>query len=304
MFEATREYLKKIGMPQGDAFDMPSSTQRFPDGAAYRIENPTVNTATTAAALLETAEKNGIVINRITETYGMFRHTAAEIKEYCRVCHDHGVELMMSTGPRATYDTGATVLSAQGARIGYRLRGMEQVLRGVEDIKRGYDLGVRAFLIYDEGMLWLAGQMRKDGALPKDIIFKVSAHLGHCNPCSFKLMESLGADSINPVRDLQIPMIAALRQAVTVPLDVHMDNPPGSGGFIRVYEAPEIVRVAAPLHCKTGNSVVSGHGEMTSAADGVKMADQATIVVEMLNKYYPDLKQSPKGAADLHIPAV
>ena len=235
---------------------------------AYRIENPTVNTATTAAALLETAEKNGIVINRITETYGMFRHTAAEIKEYCRVCHDHGVELMMSTGPRATYDTGATVLSAQGARIGYRLRGMEQVLRGVEDIKRGYDLGVRAFLIYDEGMLWLAGQMRKDGALPKEIIFKVSAHLGHCNPCSFKLMESLGADSINPVRDLQIPMIAALRQAVTVPLDVHTDNPPGSGGFIRVYEAPEIVRVAAPLHCKTGNSVVSGHGEMTSAADG------------------------------------
>ncbi len=304
MFEATRDYLKKIGMPQGDAFDMPSSTQRFPDGAAYRIENPTVNTATTAAALLETAEKNGIVINRITETYGMFRHTAAEIKEYCRVCHDHGVELMMSTGPRATYDTGATVLSAQGARIGYRLRGMEQVLRGVEDIKRGYDLGVRAFLIYDEGMLWLAGQMRKDGALPKDIIFKVSAHLGHCNPCSFKLMESLGADSINPVRDLQIPMIAALRQAVNVPLDVHMDNPPGSGGFIRVYEAPEIVRVAAPLHCKTGNSVVSGHGEMTSAADGVKMADQATIVVEMLNKYYPELKQSPKGASDLHIPAV
>jgi hypothetical protein len=304
MFEETRAYLKKIGMPQGDAFDMPTSTQRFPDGAAFRIENPTVNTATTAAALLETAEKNGIVINRITETYGMFRHTAAEIKEYCRVCHDHGVELMMSTGPRATYDTGATVLSTQGARIGYRLRGMEQVLRGVEDIKRGYDLGVRAFLIYDEGMLWLAGQMRKDGALPKDIIFKVSAHLGHCNPCSFKLLESLGADSINPVRDLQIPMIAALRQAVTVPLDVHMDNPPGSGGFIRVYEAPEIVRVAAPLHCKTGNSVVSGHGEMTSAADGVKMADQATIVVEMLNKYYPDLKQSPKGASDLHIPAI
>ena len=304
MFEDTRAYLKKIGMPQGDAFDMPSSTQRFPDGAAFRIENPTVNTAETAAALLETAEKNGIVINRITETYGMFRHTAAEIKEYCRVCNDHGVELMMSTGPRATYDTGATVLSAQGARIGYRLRGMEQVLRGVEDIKRGYDLGVRAFLVYDEGMLWLVGQMRKDGALPKDIIFKCSAHLGHCNPCSFKLLESLGADSINPVRDLQIPMIAALRQAIKAPIDVHTDNPPGSGGFIRAYEAPEIVRVGAPLHCKTGNSVVSAHGEMTSAADGKKMADQATIIVEMINKFHPDLKQSKKGASDLHIPAV
>jgi hypothetical protein len=189
-------------------------------------------------------------------------------------------------------------------RISYRLRGMEQVLRAVEDIKRGYDLGVRGFLIYDEGMLWLVGQMRKDGALPSDIIFKTSAHLGQCNPCSFKLLESLGADSINPVRDLQIPMIAALRAAVKTPLDVHTDNPPGSGGFIRVFEAPEIVRVAAPVHCKTGNSVVSGHGEMTSATDGKRMADQAAIVVEMVTKYYPELTQSPKGSSDLRLPAI
>jgi hypothetical protein len=140
--------------------------------------------------------------------------------------------------------------------------------------------------------------------LPKDIHFKTSAHLGQCNPCSFKLLESLGADSINPVRDLQIPMIAALRQAVKVPLDVHTDNPPGSGGFIRVYEAPEIVRVAAPVHCKTGNSVVAGHGQLTTAIDGKKMADQATIVVEMVNKYYPELNQSPKNSSDLRIPVV
>ena len=304
MFEETRKYLKKIGMPQGDAYDMPSSALRFPDGGAFRIEVPTVNSAEAVSALLETAAKNGITINRVTETYGMFRHTRQEIKEYCLLCNEHGAELLMSTGPRATYDTGATVLSPQGVRISYRLRGMDQVLRGVEDIKRGYDLGVRGFLIYDEGMLWLVGQMRKDGALPKDIIFKTSAHLGQCNPCSFKLLESLGADSINPVRDLQIPMIAALRQAVKTPLDVHTDNPPGSGGFIRVYEAPEIVRVAAPVHCKTGNSVVSGHGEMTSATDGKRMADQAAIVVEMVNKYYPELKQSPKGADDLRLPVV
>jgi len=304
MFEETREYVKKIGLPPGDLFDMPTSDQRFPDGAAFRIEVPTINSAEAVGALLETATKNGITINRVTETYGMFRHTREEIKEYCRLCHDYGAELLMSTGPRATYDTGATVLSPQGVRISYRLRGMEQVLRAVEDIKRGYELGVRGFLIYDEGMLWLVGQMRKDGALPKDMIFKTSAHLGQCNPCSFKLLESLGADSINPVRDLQIPMIAALRAAVKVPLDVHTDNPPGSGGFIRVYEAPEIVRVAAPVHCKTGNSCVSGHGEMTSCNDGKRMADQASIVVEMVNKYYPELKQSPIRSSDLRIPEV
>jgi hypothetical protein len=304
MFEETRAYLKKIGMPTGDLFDMPTSKARFPDGGAYRIEVPTVNTAEAVGALLETAAKNHIVINRVTETYGMFRHTRQEIKEYVKLCADYGAELVMSVGPRATYDTGASVLSPQGVRISYRLRGMEQVLRAVEDIKRGYDLGCRGFLIYDEGMLWLIGQMRKDGALPKDIIYKLSAHLGQANPCAFKLLESLGADSINPVRDLQIPMIAALRAAIKTPIDIHTDNPPGSGGFIRVYEAPEIVRVAAPVHCKTGNSVVAGHGQLTSASDGRKMADQATIVVEMVSKYYPEVKQSPLRSADLHIPVV
>ena len=305
MFEDTRNYLKKIGLPPGDLFDMPTSSARFADGGAFRIEVPTVNTAEAVDALLSTATKNNITINRVTETYGMFRHTREEIKEYCRLCHDYGAELLLSVGPRATYDTGATVLSAQGVRISYRLRGMEQVLRAVEDIKRGYDLGCRGFLIYDEGMLWLVGQMRKDGALPRDMFFKASAHLGQCNPCSFKLLESLGADSINPVRDLQIPMIAALRAAVKVPLDVHTDNPPGSGGFIRVYEAPEIVRVAAPVHCKTGNSVVSGHGQLTSANDAKLMAEQASIVVEMVTKYYPEATQTPKGSKHLKaIPAV
>lgn len=304
IFQETRDYLKKIGMPEGDLWEMPSSPLRFPDGAAFRIEIPTVNSAEAVAALLDQATKNGIVINRVTETYGMFRHTRAEIKEYCKLCHDYGCEVMMSTGPRATYDTGATVLSEQGVRISYRLRGMEQIIRAVEDVKRGYDLGVRAFLIYDEGMLWLVGKMRAEGALPKDMIFKTSAHLGQCNPCSMKLLESLGADSINPVRDLQIPMLAALRAAIKTPLDIHTDNPPGSGGFIRTYEAPEIVRVAAPLHCKTGNSVVAAHGMITSASDGKKMADQASIIVEMLNKYYPEFAQTKAHDKSLHIPQI
>jgi hypothetical protein len=304
MFEETRNYVKTLGLPEGDLYNLPTSNSRFPDGAAFRIEVPTVNTAEAVEALLDTSIKNGITINRVTETYGMFRHTRQEIKEFCRLCNEYGAELMLSVGPRATYDTGATVQTSQGVRIGYRLRGMDQVLRGVEDIKRGYDLGCRGFLIYDEGMLWLISQMRKDGALPKDIIFKTSAHLGHCNPCSFRLLESLGADSINPVRDLQLPMIAALRAAIKTPLDLHTDNPPASGGFIRVYEAPEIVRIAAPVHCKTGNSVVSAHGSLTTGKDGTLMADQASIVVEMVNRYYPELTQTEKGAKDLHLPQI
>jgi hypothetical protein len=99
-------------------------------------------------------------------------------------------------------------------------------------------------------------------------------------------------------------MLAALRAAVTIPIDIHTDNPPASGGFIRVYEAPEIARVAAPVHLKTGNSVVSAHGQITSATDGKRMADQASIVVEMVSKYYPKAKQTKRGSSDLKIPFV
>lgn len=302
MFDKTRDFMVKLGLPRGDAYDLPTSTKRFPDGAHYRIEVPTVNSADALKALLETAQQYGVTINRVDETYGAFRHTLSELKDYVALCKEYKVELNLSVGPRATYDTSATRLSQQGVRIGYRLRGMEQLIRAVEDVKRIAEVGCRGVLVYDEGLLWVLVEMRNAGELPKNMKFKVSAHMGHGNPASFKLWEKLGADSINPVRDLTLPMIAALRQAVNIPIDVHTDNPPGSGGFIRVYEAPEMVRIGAPIHLKTGNSVVSAHGEMTSAQDGKNMAAQAAIVKEMMERYFPEAKQSPAGTPDMAIP--
>ena len=79
IFEETRKALKKLGLPEGDAFDLPSSDKRFPDGAHFRIECPTVNSTEAVAALLDRSLELGITINRITETFGMFRHTAQEI---------------------------------------------------------------------------------------------------------------------------------------------------------------------------------------------------------------------------------
>ena len=36
----TREFLKSIGMPEGDAYDLPTSGKRFHDGGQYRFEVP------------------------------------------------------------------------------------------------------------------------------------------------------------------------------------------------------------------------------------------------------------------------
>jgi hypothetical protein len=302
IFDKTRQFLVKLGMPAGDAFDLPTSDKRFADGAHFRVEIPTINTAVACKALLEEADKLGVTINRIDETYGAFRHTLQELKEYVAICKHYNVSLNLSVGPRAAYDTSATRLSEQGRVIAYRLRGQEQVVRAIEDVKRIVEIGCRGVLVYDEGLLWVLNEMRAAGELPKNIHFKNSAHNGHGNPASFLLMERSGADSINPVRDLDLPMLSALRQTVKVPLDLHTDNPPGSGGFIRVYEAPEMVRVAAPVYLKTGNSCVSGHGQLTTASNGVDMARQASIVVEMVKRYYPEAIQSKGVAADMHIP--
>ena len=134
--------------------------------------------------------------------------------------------------------------------------------------------------------------MRSKNIIPNNVKFKVSAHCGHGNPASLKLLEKLGADSINPVRDLSLPMIAALREVLDIPLDCHTDNPAGSGGFIRFYEAPEIIKIAAPVYLKTGNSIIAEHGNHASVQDSVRMVHQAAIVLEMVQRYYPEAKQS------------
>ncbi len=292
--EKIRKFLQDMDLPSGDPYDLPTSEARFPDGAHFRIEVPTVNNLETAKTLLSESEKLGTRINRITETYGIFRHTQKEIRSFVELCHGYGCELVMSPGPRAVYDTSASAQTKEGKRIGYRLRGQEQLIRAIEDIYRGIELGVTRFLIYDEGMLWVLGKMRKTNKIPSHIRFKVSAHCGHGNPAAFKLLESIGANSINPVRDLQLPMIASLRQSINVPIDCHTDCPPSSGGFIRTYESPEIVRIASPVYLKTGNSVLPHHGKMTSAVDGRAMARQSSIILEMVERYFPEAMQSSK----------
>ena len=299
IMDETREFMAKIGLPKGDLYDLPSSNKVFKeDGKSqFGVEVPTINSAEAVKALLEEAERLGVVINKVDETYGAFRHTREELTEYAKICKDKGVALNISIGPRAAYDTSATRMSEQGRVIAYRLRGTEQVIRALEDAKRICEFGIRGLLVYDEGMMWVLDQARKNGVLPKEVVLKNSAHNGQGNPASFKVIkEFLGADSINPVRDLELPMLAALRATIgDTPLDLHTDNPPGSGGFIRVYEAPEMVRVAAPVFLKTGNSAVSGHGQLTSKSDGINMARQSSIVVEMVKKYYPEAKQLPPG---------
>ena len=159
--ENTKKFLKKIGIEEISQDYI--SHKRFQDGGQYRFEVPGIQSPKTMKALLDEAGNNNIFIHRVTQTKGIMMLTDGEITQMVNLAKDYGCELFLSVGPRATYDTSATVHTKEGSRIGYRLRGYDNLLYGIEDVKRAVKLGVRGILLYDEGLLWVLNQMREDG---------------------------------------------------------------------------------------------------------------------------------------------
>lgn len=292
----TRNFLQSIGLPAGDCYELPTSSKRFWDGGQYRFEVPGIQGPSAMLSLLEELDRLQISIHRVTQTKGIMTLTDEEIARMIELSEKWQVDLVLSIGPRATNDTSASVHTPEGQRMGYRLRGQEQIVRAIEDVKRAVKLGCHSFLVYDEGNLWVLAQMREHGELPSTCRFKVSAHCGHGNPCSAKLLENIGANSINPVRDIQLQMLSAMRQAINIPIDLHTENPESSGGFIRHYEVPEMIRIAAPVYLKTGGSVAKSHSWETSDTEAKKRAKQVYLVKRMIDQYYPDAIASSKGS--------
>ena len=294
--EETRNFLESIGQPRGDLYSLPTSEKRFDDGCQYRFEVPGIQGPGVMRTLLEEFDRLGFYIHRVTQTKGIWTLTDEEIGKMVDLAKEHQVELVLAVGPRATTDTSASVKSPEGVRMGYRLRGQDQIVRAIEDVRRAARIGCRTFLVYDEGNLWVLNKARAAGLIPADCKFKIPAHSGHGNPCSAKLMEEIGADSFNIVRDYQLQHLAAVRAAIHIPIDCHTENPESSGGFIRHYEVPEMIRVAAPIYLKTGGSVAKTHSWDSTDADAKKRAKQVMLVKRMIDEYYPEALYSPKGS--------
>lgn len=296
MMKKTRDFLTSIGMPAGDEYNLNTSAKRFSDGAQYRYEVPGIQGPGTMKALLDTLDSYGQHIHRVTQTKGIMMLSDEEISQMVEIAEKRQVELVLAIGPRATYDTSASVHTPEGQRMGYRLRGQEQIVRAIEDVKRAVSLGCRSFLIYDEGCLWVLNEARQVGEIPSACKFKVSAHCGHGNPCSGRLLENIGASSFNPIRDIQLQMLGAIRRVIDIPLDVHTENPASSGGFIRHYEVPEMIRVAAPIYLKTGGSVAKTHSWESTEADARQRAKQVMLVKRVIDQYYPEAVCSERGS--------
>jgi hypothetical protein len=292
-------YLAGRGLPVCDANDLPESPLRFPDGAHYRIEIPSVEGPRVMEAVLEEAARLQVPIHRVSQGSGIMLLTDAEIHAMARLGAEAGVEVSLFVGPRAAWDVGAQIVSSAGKNLGARLRGMDQLIYAVEDVRRACELGIRSILVADEGLLWLVDQLKRDGLLPADLIVKVSVQMGAANPLSIRLVEQLGATTYNPPTDLTLPQIAAIRQVVSLPLDIYVEAPDDFGGFVRHYEVPQLIRCAAPVYVKLGlrnapNIYPTGlHLETMAMNMGRERVHRAAVALDLIHRFCPEATTTP-----------
>ncbi len=308
--QTTRAFLIRLGLPPGDLHDLPTTPKRFPDGAQYRVEIPSVEGPRALAAVLSEAEARRVRVHRVSQGSGIMLLTDGEIREMAKLGKEAGIEVSLFVGPRAGWETGAQIVSPAGRNLGARHRGMDQLVYAIEDVRRAVGLGIRGVLVADEGVLWVIHEMKKAGELPAGLVVKVSVQMGAANPASVRLQEQLGAGTYNVPTDLELAKLAAIRAAVDLPLDVYIEAPDNFGGFIRHYEIGDIVRVCAPVYLKFGlrnapDVYPSGaHLENTVIALSRERVRRAEIGLDHLRRYYPQATQSELGAAGLAVPVI
>ncbi|GAB3578030.1 hypothetical protein GCM10027445_44600 [Amycolatopsis endophytica] len=306
--DRTRDFLRTLGLPPGDLAELPASTKRFPDGAQYRVEIPSVEGPEALEAVHAEADARGVVVHRVSQGSGGMLLTRAELASIAGFARASGVEVSLFARPVAAWDTGAASVASGGGPFAAQARGAEQLVHVLEDIRRSAEAGIRSVLVTDLGVLTVADRMRAAGELPGDLRFKVSVQMGLANPASIRLAEQAGATTYNVPTDLSLAQLAAIRAAVDLPLDVYVEAPDDLGGFVRHFEIAEIVRVAAPVYLKFGlrnapNIYPSGtHLTPTAVALARERVRRAEIGLELLRRHAPESVGSTLPAADLAVP--
>jgi Peptidase family U32 len=303
-----RDALELVGLPPGDLHVLPTSTKRFPDGAQYRIEIPSTEGPRCLEAILEEAARLDVPVHRVSQGSGVFMLTDAELDEMASVAAAANVELSLFARPNAGWDASATSRSPAGGALAAAARGQDQLAAVLEDAVRAAAHGIRSVLLADVGALLAFSRLRTAGVLPPDMQAKISVMLPVANAATAVALADLGASTLNLPPDLALPQIAAIRSAVDVPIDFYVEAPDTLGGFVRLHEIPELIRVAAPVYVKFGlrnapDVYPSGtHLEATAAMLSRERVRRARLGLELLERSGYDAARSELGAVGLAVP--
>lgn len=295
--------LGNQGLPVADDYGLVESSRRFDDGGHFRLEVSGVERLQTLQTLLEQADADEVFIHRVVAFgVGATMIDPGELRAFGELAHERNIDVIACPGPRTGWDRGRQALTPEGSTSGRRVRGVDNVRYLLDDYLRIFDSGLRGVLVWDEGVLDILNKARAAGDIPADSIFKVSVYTGHANPASIRILEGLGADSLNPVGDLSRPMLGAIRQAVSIPLDIWAITFESFGGMNRLWEAGEIAAVAAPCYFKVEPGDSEGamyvSWEEPGAQDAVirNKVRQAKILLELAQRTAPQVSVSPAPA--------
>ena len=217
------------------------------------------------------------------------------------MAHSARCEVSLFARPNAGWDASATARAPGGAVVAPASRGQEQfvwALRGRE--ARGRPRRpIRA-----DRRSRAAGGLRRDAnrrRAPASMQAKVSVMLPVSNAGAARVVAGLGANTINVTADLSLAQLAAIRAAVDVPVDVYVEVPDDLGGFVRLYEIPEIVRVCSPVYVKFGlrnaPDVYPAGSHLDSLTVGLsrERVRRARLGLDLLERYAPHAVMSDSG---------
>jgi hypothetical protein len=310
------QYIEEAGIPGRDAYDLPSSDKRFPDRGSYRIEISGVEGPRVLEALIQERRRRDVPVHRlISLCQGGILFDKGELRDFAQMAAEERMEVIAVPGPRNGWDIGRQYASSEGMRTGMHHRGSDELRKVIADIMRMYDVGIRGFMLVDEGLLWLINRMQVQGHFPKDVAIKISVWTSHSSAAGAKLLEELGASSFNPPGDLTLPQLASIRQAVSIPMDFYIYTSISFGGFNRFYDASEVARLCSPCYFKfePGPALSAGGGQSlyqpwVSDEEHVhlvrKKVKWAGIVRDLIAENEPEVKISQQGSDDLCVPIV
>ena len=300
--------LDALKVARFDRWDLPTSKLRFPDGAAYRIEIPSTEGPECLEAVLEEADRLAVPVTRVSQGSGVSMLTDAELDRMARAAADAGVEVSLFARPGAGWAPSASARAPAGAGLAAASWGQGQVRACLEDVLRAAAHGFRSVLIADIGVLAAFAELKRGGHVPDDMQAKVSVMLPVANPAAAKVLADLGAGTLNVPGDVGLAQLAAIRETVTTPIDLYVESPDELGGFVRLSEVPELIRVSAPLHVKLGLRNApplypyGQHLAPIAVAMCRERVRRARLVVELLERAESAAAASAPGAAGLAVP--
>ena len=270
----------------------------YRDGGHFRIEVPSIEGPKVFEALVKESKNLGVTLNRISQGSGGMLLLKSEIREMVRLAAAEKIEICLFVGPRAGFDVG--LLAHTGSKFaGYAsIRGNDQIDAAIADVDRALEFGVRGFLIGDLGLLRVFRERQESGIWPKNIHLKVSAYVPAANPPMVKLLEELGASSVNIPSDLSVQQVSEIREKVEIPLDIYVETMDASGGTIRIVEMYQLIRAGAPLCVKFGLAnaktlyPAGAHTTDEAVKIAIAKARRAALAKEWLERMAPDLLQS------------